>query len=194
MTNALWYAGRGAGIVSLILLTVVVTLGIATRSGRPAFGLPRFVVNALHANAALLAVSLLAVHVTSLLFDPYAQLRLVDLVLPFLGPYRPLWVGLGTVAFDLVIALVVTSLLRHRLGRRTWKAVHWLAYAAWPIAMLHGLFAGTDAASSWFRVVAVACGAAVGTAIAWRTSASFVERSEQRRAALRPVAARGREW
>lgn len=173
MTDAAWYLARGTGVVSLILLTVVVTLGIASRSGRPAFGLPRFAVVAVHRNASLLAVVLLAIHVAALLVDPYAQLKVVDVVLPFVGAFRPLWQGLGTLALDLIIALVVTSLLRHRLGLRTWRAVHWLAYAASPVALLHGLGTGTDAGQLWLRATAVGCAVAVASAVAWRCSASF---------------------
>jgi sulfoxide reductase heme-binding subunit YedZ len=169
MVNALWYLSRGSGVVSLVLLTIVVVLGVGTRSGRPAFGLPRFAVGLVHRNAALLAVSLLAIHVVSIFFDPYAQLRPLDLVVPFGAAYRPLWVGLGTLGLELMVALVVTSLLRHRLGRRTWRAVHWLAYAAWPVAWLHSLGTGTDRGQGWLRVIAGACAAAVVAAIAWRT-------------------------
>src|SRR2546430_12664391 len=115
MTDALWYLARGTGVLSLLLLTVVVALGVATRSGRPAFGLPRFAVGAVHRNAGLLAVLLLAIHVTTLLADPYAQLKLVDVVVPFAGAYRPVWLGVGTLAPDLIPALGATSLLRHRL-------------------------------------------------------------------------------
>jgi methionine sulfoxide reductase heme-binding subunit len=175
MTNALWYLGRGTGVVSLILLTVVVALGIASRSGRPAFGLPRFAVAAVHRNASLLAVTLLVVHVVTLLFDPYAQLRIVDLVLPFDGAYRPFWLGLGTLAFDLVIALVVTSLLRQRLGVKAWRAIHWLAYAAWPVALLHGLGTGTDSGTAWLRVTAACCAAVALAAVGWRLSSGFTE-------------------
>jgi len=173
MTEALWYLSRGTGAVSLMLLTVVVALGIATRSGQPAFGLPRFAVTAVHRNASLLAVALLGIHVTTLLFDPYAQLKLVDIVLPFAGSYRPFWLGLGTLGLDLIVALVATSLLRHRLGLRAWRAVHWLAYAAWPVALLHGLGTGTDSHTVWLRVIAGACVAAVAASVAWRLAPSF---------------------
>lgn len=175
MTNALWYLGRGAGLVSLVLLTIVVGLGVTSRSGRPAFGLPRFAIAAVHRNASLLAVTLLAVHVLTLLFDPYAQLRLVDLVLPFDGAYRPFWLGLGTLGFDLIIALVLTSLLRQRLGVKAWRAIHWLAYAAWPVAMLHGLGTGTDAGQTWLRVTAACCVVVVLVAVGWRLSGGFTE-------------------
>jgi methionine sulfoxide reductase heme-binding subunit len=180
MTDALWYLGRGTGVVSLALLTLVVVLGISTRSGRPLPGLPRFAVAALHRSASLLAVVFLAVHVGALLLDPYAQLKLVDLVLPFVGTYRPLWLGLGTLGLDLIGALVVTSLLRHRLGRRSWKAVHWLAYACWPVALLHGLGTGTDAGSLWLRATAAVCSAAVLAAVVWRASDGFGRRDGRR--------------
>lgn len=175
MTIALWYLARGTGVVSLILLTVVVALGIGSRSGRPLFGLPRFAVTVVHRNASLLAVVLLLIHVTTLMFDPYAQLRLIDTVLPFAGSYRPLWLGLGTLGFDLVIALVVTSLLRVRMGLRAWRAVHWLAYAAWPVALMHGLGTGTDSGTTWLRAIAGACVALAGASLVWRLSGTFSE-------------------
>ena len=181
MNEALWYLARGTGTVSLVLLTLVVALGIAGRSGRPLPGLPRFAVAAVHRNAALYAVVLLAVHVTTLLLDPYAQLRLVDVVVPFIGNHRPLWQGLGTLAFDLILALVATSLLRHRLGVRSWRAVHWLAYAAWPFALLHGLFNGTDAGLGWFRLLSAACAAVVASAVIWRCTERFTELAGARR-------------
>jgi len=173
MTDALWYFARGAGVVTLVLLTVVVALGIGARSGRTAFGLPRFAVSMLHRNAALLAVVMVTGHVVSLFFDPYAQLRIFDLVLPFAGNYRPFWQGLGTLAFDLLLAIVVTSLLRQRIGARVWRVVHWLAYLCWPIAVLHGLGNGTDNGTWWLWTVAMTCVAAVVAAIAWRLSPSF---------------------
>jgi sulfoxide reductase heme-binding subunit YedZ len=173
VSDALWYFARGSGVVSLVLLTIVVALGIAARSGRTAFGLPRFAVSLLHRNAALLAVVLLVLHVVSLLLDPYAQLRLFDVVLPFAGNYRPLWQGLGTLGFDLVIALVATSLLRHRLGARVWRAVHWLAYLCWPVALMHGLGTGSDNGTWWLWTVAMICAATVLAAVVWRLTPNF---------------------
>jgi methionine sulfoxide reductase heme-binding subunit len=190
VTDALWYFARGSGVVSLVLLTVVVALGVGARSGRPAFGLPRFAVSLLHRNAALVAVVFLAGHVISLLVDAYAQLRVFDLVLPFVGNYRPFWQGLGTVAFDLLLAIVITSLLRHRLGARTWRVVHWLAYLCWPVAVLHGLGNGSDRSTWWLWTISLTCVAAVAAALIWRISpgfARFPARAERRIAArLRP--------
>lgn len=187
LTSSLWYLSRGTGVVTLVLLTIVVALGIATRSGRPLPGLPRFAVAAVHRSASLLTLVFLGIHIGTLLFDKYAQLKLIDLVLPFAGSYRPLWLGLGTLASDLMIALVITSLLRHRLGAGTWRAIHWTAYAAWPIALLHGLGTGTDAGQLWLRAAAAASTLTVAAAVAWRCSASFVPD----RSAVRPLAGAG---
>jgi sulfoxide reductase heme-binding subunit YedZ len=190
MTGALWYTARGSGVVLLVLLTVVVALGIGARSGRTAFNLPRFAVNLLHRNAALLSCVFLVVHVVTLLFDPYAQLKIVDLVVPFVGAYRPFWLGLGTTALDLLGAIVATSLLRRRLGARAWRAVHWLAYLLWPVALLHGLGTGTDNGTVWLWAVSLTCAATVLAAVGWRLSSGFERfgaRAERRVAGrLRP--------
>jgi sulfoxide reductase heme-binding subunit YedZ len=180
MSNALWYLGRGTGVASLLLLTVVVALGIATRSGRPVLGLPRFAVAAVHRTASLTAVIFLLIHVGSLYFDPYAQLHVVDFLMPFTGAYRPFWLGLGTLGFDLIAALVVTSLLRHRIGLRTWRAIHWLAYLSWPVALSHALGNGTDNGTWWLRAVAAGCTFAVLGAVGWRVSERFQEYADAR--------------
>lgn len=177
---ALWALGRGTGIVALVMFTIALVLGIVTRSGRPVPGLGRFGAADVHRTAALTGTALVAVHVGSLYLDPYAQLRLVDLFLPFLGSYRPLWQGLGTLAVELLGVVTVVSLLRQRLGPRVFRTVHWLTYAFWPVALLHALGNGTDAASVWFRGVAVACVAAVGLAVWWRTAPSYAGRSWHR--------------
>ncbi|HEY6934883.1 MAG TPA: ferric reductase-like transmembrane domain-containing protein [Marmoricola sp.] len=168
MTNALWYFGRGFGVSALVLFSIVVVLGVVTRAGRPLPGLPRFAVATLHRTASLAAVLFLGLHVLTLLLDPYAQLHLTDVVLPFLARYRPLWQGLGTLAFDLALVLVVSSLLRHRLGLRTWRAVHWAAYACWPLAVGHAVGIGTDRHTSWLLGVVAGCVLLVAGAVAWR--------------------------
>lgn len=182
MTEALWALGRGTGVVALVMFTITVVLGIMSRSGRSIGGLGRFGVAEVHRTAALTAVGLVAVHLTSLFFDPYAQLRLVDMLLPFAGSYRPLWLGLGTVAVDLLLVITGVSLLRNWVGPRVFKAVHWLTYALWPVALLHGLGTGTDAGSLWMDAVAVACSGAVAAAVGWRLTPSFAERGRRRTA------------
>ena len=168
--SALWYLGRGSGVVALVAFTITLVLGILTRSGRPLPGLPRFAVAEVHRATSLLATTLLATHVVTLTLDPKAQLRWVDAVLPFTGAWRPGWVGLGALAVDLAVAVVVTSLLRAHIGRRAWRVVHWAAYAMWPLAFAHSLGTGTDAGSRWFLAVALGCLAVVLAAAAWRAS------------------------
>jgi len=180
LSTALWDLGRGTGVAALVAMTISLVLGILTRSGRDALGLGRFGLNEVHRTAALTGVGLIAVHLGSLLFDPYAQLRLVDLVLPFQGSYRPLWLGLGTLAVDLLGVVTVVSLLRHRVGPRVFKAVHWATYALWPIALLHALGTGTDAATLWLDSIAAACVTVVTGAVLWRLSPSFASRGWHR--------------
>lgn len=176
MDKALWALGRGAGTVTLVLMTVSVLLGILTRSGRPALGLPRFAVTRVHRDAGLLAAVMLTLHLVTLWLDPHAQLRVVDAVVPFLGGFRPFWQGLGTVAVDLLVAILLTSLLRARVGLRAWRTVHWASYALWPVAVAHGLGNGTDAFTTWFLAVTGVCVLSVAAALAWRVQATFVER------------------
>jgi methionine sulfoxide reductase heme-binding subunit len=173
MDEALWALGRATGALGLLLMTGSVVLGILTRSGRPAIGLPRFGVATLHRNVGILATAFIAIHVVSLLFDPYAQLKLVDLVVPFLGEYRPFWLGLGTVAIDLMLAVTITALLRRRIGARAFRAVHLSTYALWPIALAHGFGTGTDALTPWMIALTVVSVGAVAAALAWRLSARF---------------------
>ncbi len=166
--TAVWYLMRGSGVVSLLLLTGVFGLGILTRRGARLPTLPRFATMALHRSLSLLAVTFLAIHVTTAVVDPYAGVALADLVLPFGAASQPLWLGLGALALDLVLALIVTGLLRRRVGQRTFRAVHWAAYAAWPFALLHGLGIGSDATTPWMRVVTGACILLAAGAVAWR--------------------------
>jgi methionine sulfoxide reductase heme-binding subunit len=185
MDEAMWAFGRMSGVISLMLLTTSVVLGILVRSGRPLLVLPRFALAVVHRNVALMAAIFLALHIGSLMLDPYAQLNLADTVVPFLGAYKPFWQGLGTVALDVLLAVVLTSLLRRVVGQQVFRAVHWLTYALWPLAMFHAIGNGTDAAGTWFLLLAAGAGVAVGAAVVWRLSAGFLESAGLRRGAAR---------
>jgi methionine sulfoxide reductase heme-binding subunit len=176
MTAAYWALGRGTGVVALVLFTLAIVLGIVARSGRSVPALGRFGISDLHRTAALTGAALVGVHVGTLYLDPYAQLRLTDFLLPFTASYRPLWVGLGTLALDTLAIVTVVSLLRHRVGPTVFKAVHWATYALWPMALLHAIGSGTDAATMWFRGLAVLCVSAVVTAVGWRLAPSYANR------------------
>jgi ferric reductase like protein len=188
--SPLWYLSRGTGAVTMVLLSASVILGITgTLRWRPAARTPRFVVDGLHRNVSLLVVVLLAAHVVTSLLDPFAHLRVLDAVVPLASRYRPLWLGLGALALDLLIALIVTSVLRARLGLRVWRAVHWAAYACWPVAVLHGLGTGTDASSAWLQLLTAACVVGVVAALAARLLRDWPARAGLRLGALALVAA-----
>lgn len=180
MNEALWALGRGTGVVALLMFTITMVLGVVSRSGRSLAGLGRFGLNELHRTASLTGLGLVAVHLGSLFLDPYAQLRVVDFVVPFLGAYRPLWLGLGTLAVDVLLVVTVVSLLRNVVGPRIFKATHWLTYALWPVALLHALGNGTDSGTLWMRAFAATCVVAVALAVGWRLTPSYAERGRDR--------------
>jgi len=167
-SDAVWYLMRATGAVSLVLLTVVFALGIATVNRWRAGSLPAFVTASVHRSLALLSVVFVAVHVVTAVTDPYAAVRAVAVVVPFTGSARPLWTGLGAVSLELVAALIVTSLLRRRIGVRAWRAVHLLAYVSWPTAVAHTLGEGTDTGSLWLRATVGACAGCITLAVASR--------------------------
>lgn len=170
--NALWFASRATGMVSLLMLTAAVVLGAANGGRVTVTGWPRFAVAALHRNLSLITVVFLAVHIATAIIDPYAGIQWISAVVPFVSQYEPFWLGLGTVAFDLLVALVVSSLARPRIDARLWRAIHWVAYVCWPVAVIHGLgIGGADSRLVWVRMVTGACVGAVAVAVLWRARA-----------------------
>ena len=159
--SPLWFATRGAGIMTLVCLTVVVLLGILTSVRIEGRQTPRFVTASLHRNFALFTILLLAVHIATSVIDPFAGIRPLDAAIPFAGSYRTVWLGLGVLAAEVLLAITVTSVLRGRLGARLWKLVHWGAYASWPLALVHGLGTGSDSQAPWMLGITAACTAAV---------------------------------
>jgi sulfoxide reductase heme-binding subunit YedZ len=167
-TQALWYSSRGTGLVAVILFSLVVVLGILQVHGIEGPGRQRFIITQVHRNASLVAVAFIAVHIISSIADGFAPISWIDAFIPFLSPYRPLWLGLGAVAVDLIIAIVVTSLLRTRLSLNAWRIVHWFSYVCWPIVILHSLGTGTDGRSGVVQLTYLVCVIAVVIACAWR--------------------------
>lgn len=169
----LWYTTRGAGAVSLVLLSASVALGLLAKAGVQRRGWPRFLVTAVHGDLALVALGFLMLHIVTAVVDPFTHLGITAATIPFGSDYRTLWLGLGTIAFELMLAVIASSLLRKVIGARIWRAVHWLAYAMWPLAVVHSLGTGTDAFSLWLMPLTVVCIAGVGAAgfLRWTASA-----------------------
>ncbi len=172
-TSPLWFASRATGLIALALLTGTVVLGVLTsvRFASPAW--PRFVTVGLHRSISLLTIVFTGLHVLTTVTDPFASISVVSAVIPFTSGYRRVWLGFGAVAFDLLVAVLITSLLRTRLSPRAWRAVHWAGYACWPVALVHGLGTGTDGAARWVLALTAACALAVAAAAAWRLIAGW---------------------
>ena len=170
--TVLWYASRATGVVALLLMTAVLLLGLlVTRQGRLP-GLPRFAVTGLHRNLSLVAVVFVVLHVLTAVADSYVRIPLISAVVPLASSYERLALGLGAVSLDIMIAVIVTSLLRRHLSRRLWRAVHLLAYVSWPVAWLHSITSSTDLRHGWLFLTAVGCALLVVAAVLWRLSAA----------------------
>ena len=171
--STLWYLGRGSGFVAEVVLTAVVVLGaVATAPGGPGAVRRRVLTQGLHRQLTLAGVVILVVHVGSLVLDRYVDLDLIDVIVPFGSTYRRFFLGMGTLAVDLAAVVVVTSLLRHRMNPRLWRGAHFAAYAAWALAVAHGLLTGTDVGTPWVRWLAAGCVASVGMAVTYRVEAA----------------------
>lgn len=153
-SQGMWLVSRGSGVILLMLFSAVMVLGVATRTGATTRRWPRFAVAELHRTLSLFAVALLGLHVATAVLDPYVSIGWVATILPFTSHYETLAVGAGTLAVDLAGAVLVTSLLRKRLGLRTWRAVHYLAYLAWPVAFVHAIRAASYDQHLWFVALA----------------------------------------
>jgi sulfoxide reductase heme-binding subunit YedZ len=166
----LWYATRGAGVVSLVLLTGVVVLGIVSAMRWQTASWPRFLTTGFHRNLALATLVFLLLHVVTAVVDPFTALGWQAAIIPFSSSYRRLWLGLGVVGIYLLLAIVVTSLLRPLFGPRVWRTVHWLAYLMWPVALIHSIGTGTDPRFAWMLAIEAVCVCSVVAAVAWRVS------------------------
>ena len=179
-----WYLTRSTGGVALLLLTIAIVLGVldVRRFSTPQW--PRFVVDSLHRNVSLLAMAFLALHILTSVLDSFAPISLIDAVIPFGGSYRPFWLGLGAVSFDMLVAVTITSLLRQRMGYATWRAIHWLTYASWPIALLHGFGTGSDVKATWLLALSIGCLLLVLAAVLARVLSGWPQNPRARTAAL----------
>jgi predicted ferric reductase len=172
-STPLWYITRATGVVALVLLTIGMALGLLIAVRFEDRHWPRFITIGLHRNMSLLALAFTVAHILTTITDNFVPIDLQDAFIPFISPYRPLWLGLGAIAFDLLIALTVTSLLRARLGHLSWRLVHWTAYLCWPVAVLHGLGTGSDTRTRWVLVVTLLCVAAIAVLTGWRLAAGW---------------------
>jgi sulfoxide reductase heme-binding subunit YedZ len=178
MTLFEWYLARASGMVAFVLLTIAVVLGL-TLSGRARLRYwPRFAVEDVHRFAGLLTGTFVSLHVLMLFVDSYLPFSITQLAVPGTSSYRPLATALGVVAAELLLALAITNRYRKRLSHRFWRRAHYLNFGVWGLALLHGIFAGTDRGAPWADALYGCSAAAVAGFVAWRA-----------RGGLRPPAA-----
>jgi len=190
-STSLWYTTRATGIVSLVLLTATLVIGILTAGRVRSRSWPAFAVADLHKRVSVLAMTFLAIHVLTAVLDTYVHIGWASIVVPFTSTYDPLWTGLGTVALDLMVAVAVSSAFRQRIGARAWRTIHWSAYASWPVAMAHSLGEGSDALKVWMLALAGVCTLAVVGSLVWRIGEYVTGRDQaQRMGALTRVVRR----
>lgn len=169
----IWYIARGSGLVALMLLTTSVVLGVVSvvRVHSPRW--PRFALANLHRNAALLALVFGVVHVVTAVVDTFVPITVVDAFIPFASGYKPLWLAMGTIGADLMLAVLITSALRRQLGYQAWRSVHVLSYGSWAVSLVHSIGIGSDARSAlWAVTIVAACIGAVGGALVQRTAST----------------------
>ena len=183
----LWFLSRALGAMALLLLSLVIVLGILHNTSvvkNAELGLPRFVLVALHRNLSLISVVFVALHVATVIITDYVHLRVVDVFVPGIALFNPVAAAFGTVATDLVIAIVVTSMLRSRLSRRLWFWVHWTSYLCWPVSVVHAVLNASFRGTTWWTLaVPLLSMVAIVVALAYR-------RRDRRRVGV-PLAERG---
>jgi methionine sulfoxide reductase heme-binding subunit len=170
-TPLLWYTTRASGIVALMLLSASVVLGLITSARAGTRRWPRFAVSDLHRKVSLLALVFVCIHVLTTVVDTFVPIGWLPALVPLSSHYKTLWVALGTVAFDLLLAVAITSMLRARIRAGTWRAVHWASYLSWPIAVAHGIQMGTDMRFVWADGLVAVCCIAVMMTFGWRVVA-----------------------
>jgi DMSO/TMAO reductase YedYZ heme-binding membrane subunit len=182
----LWYTSRATGIVALVLFTAVVAFGalVANRVGGKSVG--RFELNELHRSLSLVALIFLAIHILTTVLDTYAPTGWLSAVLPFASRYERLGVAVGAIAFDLMIAVWISSLLKARVRHQSWRFIHWFSWLAFASAILHAYLSGADTKNGAGLALVIVCALVVLAAGAWR----FIKRPPRAngRTALSPLA------
>ena len=166
--KAFWFLTRASGLVAIVLLSATIVLGVVASVGWTTERWPRFLSQDVHRNVSLLCIVFVGIHVVTTVADGYVPIGVLDVFVPFRSAYRPIYLGLGALCLDLLLAVLVTSALRHRIGYGSWRFVHWLAYLCWPIALVHGLGSGTDTPLPVVLFVEAVCTLAVLAALARR--------------------------
>jgi len=147
--SILWILARSTGLIATVLLSAVMVLGILSSGDFRSRPWSRYLTNGMHRRVAYLACAMLGIHIAAIVADSYVSVDLLNVVVPFSSSYERFAVGLAAISIDLMLVLVITSLGRRFISFNIWQTVHVVAYAVWPLAILHGILAGTDDLLAW---------------------------------------------
>jgi methionine sulfoxide reductase heme-binding subunit len=165
---AIWYAARASGVAAYVVLSMVVCLGMTLGGKAQSRRWPRFSVEDVHRFGGLLVGSLIGVHILAIAGDSFLPFSLTQLLIPFTSTYRPLWTGLGIAAAEMLLALAITNHYRKRLPYSFWRKAHYLNFAVWTLASVHGLMSGTDRGAAWLAIIYGVAVASVLMMLVWR--------------------------
>jgi len=144
-----WYSSRILGFAAYGALAVSVIYGLLLSTGILDHVAHRAVSLTLHQDLSALAIGATALHGALLALDTYVPQSVRQLVIPFAGPYRPEWVGVGQLAFYLMLIVYGSFYVRRRLGQRGWRLLHYTTLLAFAGATVHGVMSGTDSPAEW---------------------------------------------
>jgi sulfoxide reductase heme-binding subunit YedZ len=179
-----WYVARASGITLYLVLWLSVMVGLGlTTSLLDRWG-GRGVIFSLHAFTTQLAYGFLALHLLSLAADPTVRFGLRDLLVPFAATVREPWTSFGVLAGELTVLVGVSFSVKRLIGQRAWRALHWLTFPLYALALLHGLGAGTDTRTPWMAALYLTTGAAVVLFTGYR----LLRRDSRSRAPASPAA------
>jgi len=143
-TQIWWYVTRSAGIIAYLLLWFSTVWGLAVPSKLLNPVLEQAFTFDFHEFISLLSVGFMFLHVGVLMLDRFLPYTLLQVLVPFLSPYRPFWVGLGVIAFYISLLVTITFYLRSKIGAKAFRSIHVLSLLGYLGVTLHGLYAGTD--------------------------------------------------
>ena len=164
-----WLIARATGLLAVALVSATIVAGLVLK-GHPLVMLRPAGVPDVHRFLSLLALMAVALHGVALVLDSTVEVTPQALVVPGLVPYRPLWTAVGVVAAELMLLVHLSFRYRKRIGVRNWRRLHWVTYAIFAGAALHGLLAGTDSDRPWaLSAYVLIVGTVVGLT-AWRAT------------------------
>lgn len=163
-----WYATRLLGFLAYGALAISVIYGLLLSTGLLDAIAHRVVSFTLHQDLSAIAIGLTALHGAVLALDSFVPQSVRQLVIPFAGPYRPEWVGIGQITFYLMVIVYASFFVRRRLGQRTWRLLHYTTLLAFAGATAHGLMSGTDTPATWAFVTYIASSVAVVFLLGYR--------------------------